>query len=72
LPAKLSALHPRDPDLYLRIVETSPAIDQSGGEVALSVSLVDPASPYLGERDYGARFVPEDGVWLLANLEPVG
>jgi hypothetical protein len=72
LPAKLSALHPRDPDLFLQIKSISPAVDQTGGEVALTVTLVDPASPFLGETDYGARFVQNGGGWLLADLKIVG
>jgi hypothetical protein len=70
--SKLTALHPRDPDLALRIVDIGPVLDQSGGEIALTVLLLDPASPYLGETDYGARFVEEDGAWLLADFQVVG
>jgi hypothetical protein len=72
LPAKLSALHPRDPDLFLQIKSIGPAVDQSGGEVALTVTLVDPASPFLGETEYGARFVQDGSGWLLADLKIVG
>jgi hypothetical protein len=70
--SKLSALHPRDPDLFLRIVDIGPVLDQTGGEAALTVVLLDPASPFLGETEYGARFVREGDFWLLADFQVVG
>ncbi|MFL5759881.1 MAG: hypothetical protein ACJ789_09080 [Thermomicrobiales bacterium] len=72
LPAKLSALHPRDPDLTLRIVRTSVEVDQTGGKATATVTLLDPVSPWLGEADYWARFVQAGGAWLLADLQLVG
>jgi hypothetical protein len=71
LSAKLSALHPRDPDLFLRIVAVGTVVDQSGGDAALTATLIDPATPFLGATEYGARFVHGDSRWLLADLEPV-
>jgi len=71
LPAKLSALHPREPDLSLQIVSFGPVLDQQGGEVAITVALLDPATPFLGKTEFGARFVQENGVWLLADLKAV-
>jgi hypothetical protein len=70
--SKLSALHPRGPDLSLRIVDIGPVLGQSGGEAALTVVLLDPASPFLGETDYGARFVRTGDAWLLADFQEVG
>jgi hypothetical protein len=70
--SKLSTLHPRDPDLFLRIVDIGPVLDQTGGEAALTVVLLDPASPFLGETEYGARFVREGDAWLLADFQVVG
>jgi hypothetical protein len=71
IPTKLSTPHPRDPDLYLRIVEIGSVLDQTGGEAALTVVLLDPASPFLGETEYGARFVREGDAWLQADLKTI-
>jgi hypothetical protein len=71
LPAKLRSLHPRESDLYLQIVETGPVLDQAGGDVAVTIVLLDPATPFLGKTEFGARFAQEGGVWLLADLKMV-
>jgi hypothetical protein len=72
VPSMLAALHPRGPDLFFQIVSVGPVVDQTGGEAALTVVLLDPASPFLGETEYGARFVREGDAWLLADFQLVG
>jgi hypothetical protein len=70
--AKLSSLHPRDPEEYLQVLTNGPVLMLSDSLATETVVLLEPASPLLGQLEVGVTFELVDGQWLVAGLTPVG
>jgi hypothetical protein len=70
--AKLSSLHPRDPEEYLQVLTNGPVLMLSDSLATETVVLLEPASPLLGQLEVGVTFELVDGQWLVSGMQPVG